>query len=71
MASKENKMTANRGIAALAFCLMMLSGIEPVYAEATVLDPAEDASHLGEMNKFLFWTPMPRNSNWEGNSEAL
>ncbi len=50
-------MTANRGIAALAFCLMMLSGIEPVYAEAPVLDPAEDASHLGEMNKFLFWTP--------------
>ncbi len=50
-------MTANRGIAALAFCLMMLSGIEPVYAEAPVLDPAEDASHLGEMKKFLFWTP--------------
>jgi len=57
MASKENKMTAYRGIAALAFCLMMLSGIEPVYAEAPVLDPAEDASHLGEMNNFLFWTP--------------
>ncbi len=50
-------MTAYRGIAALTFCLLMLSGIAPLYAEAPMLDPAEDASHLGEVNKFLFWTP--------------
>ncbi len=50
-------MTAYRGIAALTFCLLMLSGIAPVYAEAPVLDPAEDASHLGEASNFLFWAP--------------
>ena len=36
---------------------MMLSGITPAYAEAPVLDPADDASHLGETNDFLFWAP--------------
>jgi len=35
----------------------MLSGIIPLYAEAPMLDPAEDASYLGEANRFLFWTP--------------
>ncbi len=50
-------MTAYRGIAALAFWLLMLSGIVPLFAEAPMLDPAEDASHLGEVNNFLFWTP--------------
>ena len=50
-------MTAYRGIVALTSCLMMLSGIIPLYAEAPMLDPAEDASHPGEANSFLFWTP--------------
>ncbi len=50
-------MAAYRGIAALTFCLLMLSGITPAYAEAPVLDPADDASHLGQVNNFLFWTP--------------
>ena len=50
-------VTTCRGIAALISCLLILSGIVPLYAEAPTLDPAEDASHLGEVNKFLFWTP--------------
>jgi len=50
-------MAAYRGIAVLTFCLLMLSGITPAYAEAPVLDPADDASHLGQVNNFLFWTP--------------
>ncbi len=50
-------MTAYRGIAAPIFCLLMLSGITTAYAEAPVLDPVDDASHLGQMNNFLFWAP--------------
>ncbi len=50
-------MTAYRGIAALTSCLLMLSGTMPLYAEAPMLDPAEDASHLGKANNFLFWAP--------------
>ncbi len=29
----------------------------PLYAEAPMLDPAEDVSHLGKANNFLFWAP--------------
>ncbi len=50
-------MTAYRTIAVSTFCLVMLSGITPAYAEAPVLDPADDASHLGDASDFLFWTP--------------
>ena len=50
-------MTAYRRIAVLTFCLLMLTAITLVGAEAPVLDPADDANHLGEVNNLLFWTP--------------
>ncbi len=50
-------MTAYRRIAVFTFCLLMLTAITLVDAEAPVLDPADDANHLGEVNNLLFWTP--------------
>ncbi len=55
--ARKNILTAFRRIAVLTFCLLMLTAITLVDAEAPVLDPAEDANHLGEVNNLLFWTP--------------
>jgi len=42
---------------AQALCLLVLSGSAFVHAKAPTMDPADDAKHLGSVEKFLFWTP--------------
>ncbi len=37
--------------------LLVLCASAFVYAQAPVLDPADDAKHLGSPENFLFWTP--------------
>ncbi len=50
-------MMAYRGIRVWVFCLFVLSGTCPVYAEAPTIDPADDIKHLGQIDDLLFWTP--------------
>jgi len=40
-----------------ALCLLVLGGSALVHAKAPTIDPADDAKHLGSVEKFLFWTP--------------
>lgn len=41
----------------LLLSLALLCGFNSGYAHAPVLDPADDARHLGPPDKLLFWTP--------------
>jgi CubicO group peptidase (beta-lactamase class C family) len=55
---KANMIKINRLLIGF-FCLFIFAFSVPtlLQAEAPVMDPAEDAQHLGRPDKFLFWTP--------------
>jgi CubicO group peptidase (beta-lactamase class C family) len=50
-------MTTCKRTVLLSFCLPMLLAASPLQAKAPTLDPLDDASHFGPVEKFLFWTP--------------
>lgn len=50
-------MKSQRSPIVLVFCCLLSGAVATVQARAPVLDPAEDMSHLGSWQNFLFWTP--------------
>ena len=50
-------MKAHHRALELLLSLVLLAGINIGYAEAPVLDPADDIKHLGPPDEVLFWTP--------------
>ncbi len=53
----ENKVKSYKKPTILTILLMLAGMPALVTAKAPTLDPAEDASHFGAPQKFLFWTP--------------
>jgi len=49
-------MSIIKKLVALGVSSLWLAGVLPAYAQAPVIDPADDAKHLGLPQEFLYWT---------------